>query len=194
MSTKIHAAYTLSSARQIPLCWPFLSGPKPPQHERQVCMLRGSRRLVWTLSTASDKPFPKETQTGRFFFHKLVFFPKPEISPNKKKKSKLLKDWVHSCFDFWYIAPLKRDLATSPSDSTQCQGLSLRKTQWKKGLKKKTEHEFITCYEIVSIFNFQFILNFKHWIQCDELFSQRQQKVSNPTFSYFMYSNHLQTS
>ncbi|TNM85865.1 hypothetical protein fugu_008136 [Takifugu bimaculatus] len=38
MSTKIHAACALSSARQIPLCRPFLSGPKPPRHERQpVC-------------------------------------------------------------------------------------------------------------------------------------------------------------
>lgn len=137
---------------------------------------------------------PKKHKLGDFFFTNLFFSPNQKFPPTKKKKSKLLKDWVHSCFDFWYIALLKRDLATSPSDSTQCQGLSLRKTQWKKGLKKKTEHEFITCYEIVSIFNFQFILNFKHWIQCDELFSQRQQKVSNPTFSYFMYSNHLQTS
>lgn len=53
---------------------------------------------------------------------------------------------------------------------------------------------FLTSYEIVSMFNFKFILNIKHWIQCDELFSRRQQKVSSLTFSYFMYSNHLQTS
>lgn len=54
-----------------------------------------------------------------------------------------------------------------------------------KKKKNDTENDFVTCYGIVSIFNFQFILNFKHWIQCDELFSQRQQKVSSPTFFIF---------
>lgn len=115
---------------------------------------------------------PKKHKLGRFFFsHKLVFFPNPENFP-QQKKSKLLKDWVQSCFDFWYTALLKRDLATRqcsedehcPSDSTQCQRLSQRKTQrnW-EGKKKKEidrENDSVTCYETVSIFNFQFYVKF----------------------------------
>lgn len=111
---------------------------------KTICMLRGSRRLVRTLSTASDEPFPKETQTGEIFlfffflFKKLVFFffPQPRNFP-QQIKSKLLKDWVHSCFDFfWYAAQPKRDLTTRqcsedehcPSDLTQCQCLVPRKS------------------------------------------------------------------
>lgn len=35
---------------------------------KRVCMLAGSRRLVWTLSTASDETFPKEAQAGEKCF------------------------------------------------------------------------------------------------------------------------------
>lgn len=163
MSTKIHAVYTLSSARQIPLlALPLWS--QTTAAWKTDCMLHGSRRLVWTLSTASDEQFPTEIQTVEnffsflfFFFTPTCFFPTQKFPPTKK--SKLLKDWVQSCFDFWYIALLKRDLATRqcsedehcPSDSTLCQCLSQRKTE-QEG-KKETEW---FCNLLWNLLHFQF--------------------------------------
>lgn len=162
MSTKIHAAYTLSSARQIPLCWPFLSGPKPPQHERQSVCSVVAGDLYGPCRQLQMNRSPKKHKPGRvFFFSQTCFFPNPEISPNKKK-AKLLKDWVHSCFDFFsYVAPLKRDSATRqcsedehcPSDSTQCQCLSLRKTEWEREDRGKTERTIFSLVMKQSAFS-----------------------------------------
>lgn len=109
MSTKIHAAYTPSSARQIPLCWPFLSGPKPPQHERQsvCCVVAGD--LYGPCRQLQMNHSPKKHKLGRFFFpppKKLVFFHPTQKFPHQQIKSKLLKDWVHSCFDFFFFDTL----------------------------------------------------------------------------------------
>lgn len=171
-------AYTLSSARQIPLCWPF------PLLVPNRCSMKDSLYAPWQQETCMDLvdsfrwTIPqRNTNWGDFFFsHKLVFFPpNPEISPNNNnnnKKSKLLRDWVHSCFDFfWYVALLKRDLATRqcsedehrPSDSTQCQCLSRRETpagEGREGRKEDRGNDSVTCYEIVSVFNFKSVLKF----------------------------------
>lgn len=198
MSTKIHAVYTLSSARQIPLFWPFLSGPKPPQHERRSVCSVVAGDLYGPCRQLQMNHSPKKHKLGRFLFffsfQKTCFFPQPRNFP-QQIKSKLLKGWVHSCFDFFlYVAQPKRDLTTRqcsedehcPSDLTQCQCLVLRKSE--RGRERRGRKDrvsaffFLSCYEIVSIFNFKFILNIKHWTQSDELFSQRQQKVSSITF------------
>lgn len=184
------------------------SSPLVPNHHS----MKASLHAPWQQETCMDLvdsfrwTIPQRNINQGDFFSPLtnLFFLSPtQKFPPTTKKSKLLKDWVHSSFDFfWYVAPLKRDLATRqysedehcPSDSTQCQCLSLWKTEREREEEKNRGNDFVTCYGTVSIFNFKFILKFKHWSQCDELFSQRQQKVSSLTFSYFMYSNHLQTS
>lgn len=88
MSTEIHAVYTLCSARQIPLCWPFLFGPKPPQHERQSVCSVVAGDLYGPCRQLQMNHSPKKCKLGRFFFQQ------------QQKKKKLLKAWVHSCFDF----------------------------------------------------------------------------------------------
>lgn len=65
---------------------------------KTVCMLGGSRRLVWTLSTALDETFPKEAQAGEKCFppqKKLVFLLLTQKF-SQTNKSKLFKDWVYS--------------------------------------------------------------------------------------------------
>lgn len=117
---------------------------------KTACVLHGSRRLVWTLSTASDEPFPKETQTRDFFFFQTTNLspPQPRNFP-QQIKSKLLKGWFTLSlisllyiyiyiYSPWCVTLLKRDSTTRqrsvdehhPGDLTQCWCLVLMKTEW----------------------------------------------------------------
>lgn len=150
MSTEIHAVYTLCSARQIPLCWPFLFGPKPPQHERQSVCSVVAGDLYGPCRQLQMNHSPKKCKLGRFFF-----FPQPRNFPQQQQKKKLLKAWVHSCFDFWCIAQLKRDLATRQCSEDE-QATWHSASVWVRG--RTRENDFVTCYETVSIFNFRYHL------------------------------------
>lgn len=76
MSTKIHAACTLSSARQIPLCWPFLSAPKPPRHERQPVCSMAAGDLYGPCRQLQMNHSQKKQQTRDYLF---IF--KPQTCP-----------------------------------------------------------------------------------------------------------------
>lgn len=104
MSTEIHAVYSLSSARQIPLCWPFLSGPKPPRHERQSVCSVVAGGLYGPCRQLQMNHSPKKRKLWRGFFEQTCFFPPKRRYFPQQKKSKLLKDWVQNCFDFWFSA------------------------------------------------------------------------------------------
>lgn len=99
MSTKIHAACTLSSARQLPLCRPFLSRPKPPRHERQPVCSMAAGDLYGPCRQLQMNHSQKKHKLGIFFFfsnHKLVSPPPPPLQPRnfpQQIKSKLLKGW-----------------------------------------------------------------------------------------------------
>lgn len=93
MSTKIHAACALSSARQIPLCRPFLSGPKPPRHERQPVCSVAAGDLYGPCRQLQMSRSQKKHKLLDFFF--LPFFKPQTRSPKfpQQIKSKLLKGW-----------------------------------------------------------------------------------------------------
>lgn len=154
MSTKIHAACALSSARQIPLCRPFLSGPKPPRHERQPVCSVAAGDLYGPCRQLQMSRSQKKHKLLDFFF--LPFFKPQTRSPKfpQQIKSKLLKGWFTPALisllpphphppTSWCVTLLKRDSATRqcsedehhPGDLTQrwCLGFWWRPSGRQRG-------------------------------------------------------------